>query len=116
MLGMGRQVCVLCLSILCRRRQAMRLGLNSMLTDRWTLETHGSRLQRLSTSRSLLLRLKKTLVSPLADWSFMRPLLLLKLRPVWTQLRTTLWSHARIYLPCTGGHIVGLLVLGVWGR
>lgn len=87
-----------------------------MLTDRWTLETHGGSLQGLPTSRGLLLSLQKTLVSPLAHWSFMRPLLLLKLRPVWTQLWTTLWSHARIHLPCIRGYVVGLLVLGVWGR
>lgn len=44
-----------------------------MLTDWWTLETHGSRMQGLPTARDLLLGLEKTLVSPLADCSFMRP-------------------------------------------
>lgn len=87
-----------------------------MLANRWTLKTHGSWLQGLPASRGLLLGLEKTLVSPLVDWSFMRPLLLLELRPVWTQLWTTLRPHAWIHLPSTGGHVVGLLVLGVWGR
>lgn len=43
-----------------------------MLTDGRTLETHGSRLQGLPASRGLLLGLEQTLVSPLADWSFVR--------------------------------------------
>lgn len=88
-----------------------------MLSDRWTLETHGCRLQGLSAPRGLLLGLEETLVSTLADWNFMGPLLLLlKLRPIRPQLWTTLRSHARIHLSCVGGHVVGLLVLGVWGR
>lgn len=44
-----------------------------MLTDRRTLENHGSRLHGLPTSRDLLLCLEQALVSPLADWSFMSP-------------------------------------------
>lgn len=84
-----------------------------MLTDGRTLEAHGSGLQGLPVSRGLLLGLEKTLVSPLADWCFVRPLLLLELRPVWTHLWTALRPHAGIHLPCIGGHVVGLLV---WGR
>lgn len=42
-------------------------------------------------------------------------LLLLELRPVWSHLCATLWPHTGIHLPCTGGHAMGLLVLGVWG-
>lgn len=87
-----------------------------MLTNRWTLENHGSRLHGLSTSRGRLLGLEQTLVSPLSDWSFMRPLLLLELRPARSHLWPTLWPHAGINLSCIGGHVVGLLVLGVWGR
>lgn len=87
-----------------------------MLTDRRTLETQGRCLQGLPTSGGLLLGLEQTLVSPLVDWSFKRALLLLELRPIWTHLWTTLWPHAGIHLPCTGGHVVRLLVLGVWGR
>lgn len=87
-----------------------------MLADSRTLETHGGGLQGLPASRGLLLGLEQTLVSPLADWSFMRPLLLLELRPVRPHLWTPLWPHARIHLPCIGGHVVGLLVLGMWGR
>lgn len=120
MLRVGGEVCVLRRSILCRRRQALVWGRNSVLTDRWTLETHGRGLQGLPIARGLLLGLEKTLVPTLADLSFMRPLLLLRrlleLRPVCTHLWTPLRPHARIHLPCIGGHVVGLLVLGVWGR
>lgn len=87
-----------------------------MLTNRWTLKNHGSRLHGLSTSRGRLLCLEQTLVSPLSNRSFMRPLLLLELRPVWSHLWTTLWPHARIHLSSIRGHVVGLLVLGMWGR
>lgn len=84
-----------------------------MLTDRRTLETHGS---GLPTSRGLPLGLEQTLVSPLAYWAFVRPLRWLELRPIWAHLWTTLRPHARVHLPCIGGHVVGLLVLGVLGR
>lgn len=83
-----------------------------MLTDRRTLETHGSRLEGLPYSRGLLLCLEQTLVSPLADLSFMRSLLLLELRPIWTHLWRTMRPHRGIHLPCIGRHVVGLLVLG----
>lgn len=114
--GLGGHMCVLRLSILGGWCQALVWGRNSVLADGRTLETHGSGLQGLPASRGLLLGLEKTLVSPLADWSFKRPLLLLELRPIWPHLWSTLWPHAWIYLPCVGGHVVGLLVLGVWGR
>lgn len=46
-----------------------------------------------------------------------RPVLtLLKRRPAWPHLWTTLRPQAGIHLPRTGGHVVGLLVLGLWGR
>lgn len=87
-----------------------------MLTDSRTLETHGRGLQGLPASRGLLRGLEQTLVSCLADWCFMRPLLLLELRPDLPHLWTSLRPHAGIHLPCIGGQIVGLLVMGVWGR
>ena len=44
-----------------------------MLIDWWTLKTNGSGLQGLSNMRGLLLGLEKTLIPPLAYWSFMMP-------------------------------------------
>lgn len=85
-----------------------------MLTNRRTLVAHGSRLHGLPTSRGLLLGLEQTLVAPLADRGFMRPLRLLE--PIRSDLRSTLRPHARIHLPCTGRHVVGLLVLWVCCR
>lgn len=111
-------MCVLRLGVLGRRHQALVLvlGRGSMLTHRRTLEAQGSRLHGLPAPRGLLLGLEQTLVPPLTHWSFMRPLLLLELRPVWSHLWTTLRPHAGIHLPCIWRHVVGLLVLGVWGR
>lgn len=109
-------MCVLRLSVLGRRHQALVRGRGSVLTDGRALETHGRGRHGLPASRGLLLGLEQTLVPSLTDWSFMRPLLLLELRPVWSHLWTTLRPHAGIHLPCIWRHVVGLLVLGVWGR
>lgn len=78
------------------------------------MRAHGRGLQGLPAARGLLRGLEQTLVPPLADWSFMWPLL--ELRHIWPYLKTTLRPHARIHLPSIGGHVVGLLVLGVWSR
>lgn len=110
--GLRGHVCVLRRSALGGRCQALVRGRDSVLTDSRTLEAHGGGLQGLPASRGLLRGLEQTLVSPLADWSFVRPLL----RPVGPHWWTTLWPHAGIHLPCIRGHVVGLLVLRVWGR
>lgn len=112
----GGQVCVLRLGILGRWRQALVWGQRAMLIGRGTLETHGGGLMGLPIPRGLLLALEQTLVSPLTHWGFMRPLLWLQLRPIGAQRWTPLWPHARVHLPCIGGHAVGLLVLRVWSR
>lgn len=111
MVRLGGHVCVLRRSALGGRCQALDRGRDTMLTDGRTLETHGS---GLPTPGGLQRGLEHTLVSTLADWSFKRPLL--ELRPVWPHLRTTLRPHAGIHLSCTGGHVEGLLVLGLWSR
>lgn len=67
------QVSVLARRVLAGRGQALVRGRNAVLTDRRTLEAHGSRLQRLPAARGLLLGLEMTLVGPLGDWSFVRP-------------------------------------------
>lgn len=112
----GGQVCVLRLSVLGGWCQGLVGNQGSVLTNRLTLETHGRGLWGLPTPRDLLLGLEQTLISPLADRSFMRPLLRLELRPIWAYLWTSLRPHARVHLPCIGGHVEGLLVLRVWCR
>lgn len=64
--GLGGHVCVLRLSVLSGWCQALVQDGNSMLTESRNLETHGS---GLPAARGL----EQTLISPLADWCFMRP-------------------------------------------
>lgn len=70
---LGGQVRVLGLGVLAGRRQTLARGRDAVLPRRRTLETHGGGLQRLPAARRLLLGLEKSLVSPLGDWSFVRP-------------------------------------------
>lgn len=95
----GRQVLVL-------RMSALVWALSSMLTHSRALETHGGGRHGRSVSRRLLLGLELTNRGFMRTW----------LRSVWAHLCSVLGSDARVQLPCIGGHIVGLLVLGVSGR
>lgn len=113
----GGEVCVLGALLLLRwRLQGRTGGLHAVLSHGWTLEAHGSRLEGSATAGAHLLEVLVLLLATLAHRGFVKPLLLLERRPVWTQLWTTLRSHARVHLPQVRRHVVGLLVWRVGGR